>query len=71
MSITRGHHLIAIKIAMSSKINHIHTIVLGSLDTPLFDKCFESCRRVFSPAGIAPACLTPGGGRAPKILIEL
>ena len=35
---------------MQSKSNHIHTIVLGSLDTPPFDKCFESCRRVFSPA---------------------
>ena len=44
---------------MQSKSNYIHTIVLGSLDTPPFDKCFESCRRVFSPAGIAPACLTP------------
>ena len=56
---------------MQSKSNHIHTIVLGSLETPPFDKCFESCRRVFSPEGIAHACLTPGGGRDPKILIEL
>ena len=46
---------------MQSKNNHIHTIVLGSLDTPS-DKSFESRRRVFSPAGIAPACHTCGGG---------
>lgn len=57
---------------MQSKNNHIHTIVLGSLDTPPFDKRFESCRRVFSPAGIAPTCLTCGGGGIePKILVEL
>lgn len=57
---------------MQSKNNHIHTIVLGSLDTPPFDKRFESCRRVFSPQGIAPACHTCGGGGIePKILMEL
>ena len=46
---------------MQPKNNHIHTIVLGSLDTPS-DKSFESRRRGFSPAGIAPTCLTCGGG---------
>ena len=52
---------------MQLKNNHIHTIVLGSLDTPS-DKSFESRRRVFSPAGIAPACHTCwGGGIEPKI----
>ena len=56
---------------MQSKNNHIHTIVLGSLDTQPFDKRFESCRRVFSPQGIAPACHTCGGGGIePKILVE-
>ena len=56
---------------MQSKNNHIHTIVLGSLDTHS-DKSFESRRRVFSPAGIAPTCLTCGGGGIePKILVEL
>lgn len=57
---------------MQPKNNHIHTIVLGSLDTPPFDKRFESCRRVFSPQGIAPACHTCGGGSGiePKILVE-
>lgn len=56
---------------MPSKNNHIHTIVLGSLDTSPSDKSFESRRRVFSPAGIAPTCLTCGGGGIePKILVE-
>ena len=55
---------------MQSKNNHIHTIVLGSLDTPS-DKSFESRRRVFSPAGIAPACHTCVGGIEPNILVEL
>ena len=56
---------------MQPKNNHIHTIVLGSLDTHS-DKSFESRRRVFSPAGIAPACHTCGGGGIePKILVEL
>ena len=56
---------------MQPKNNHIHTIVLGSLDTPS-DKSFESRRMVFSPAGIAPTCLTCGGGGIePKILVEL
>ena len=58
---------------MQLKNNHIHTIVLGSLDTPS-DKSFESRRRVFSPAGITPTCLTcvwGGCGIEPKILVEL
>lgn len=42
--------------------NHIHTIVLGSLDTPPYDRIFESARRVFGTKGIAPACHTCGGG---------
>lgn len=50
----------------------IHTIVLGEITTPPFDKRFESCRRVFSVLGIAPTCHTCGGGGSkPKILIEL
>lgn len=56
---------------MQPKNNHIHTIVLGSLDTSPSDKSFESRRRVFSPAGIAPTCHTCGGGGIePKILVE-
>ncbi len=52
--------------------NYIHTIVLGSLDTPPYDRTFESVRRVFGTKGIAPACHTCGGGNLePKILVEL
>ena len=70
--LTRNFHLIAIKMTVRLKNNHIHTIVLGSLDTSPSDKSFESRRRVFSPAGIAPTCLTCGGGGIePKILVEL
>ena len=46
-----------------------HTIVLGSLDAPPYDRIFEMARRVYDTRGLAPTCYTCGGGG--KILVEL
>ena len=42
-------------------MNEIHTIVVGLLNMPPFDKCFDQIRRVFAVKGIAPTCDTCGG----------
>lgn len=50
----------------------LHTIVVGNLNFPTYDRMFEQSRRVYSPRGIAPAIHTMGGGNQEiKILIEL
>lgn len=52
-------------------MNEIHPIVVGLLNTPPFDKCFQLAKRVYAVKGIAPACNTClGGGRQPKIFVE-
>lgn len=52
--------------------NDVHTICLGLLNVPPFDRMFEQSRRVFSPKGIAPTVHTFGGGNQElKILKEL
>jgi hypothetical protein len=43
-------------------MNEIHTIVVGLLNTPPFDKRFQLAKRVYAVKGIAPACNTCGGG---------
>ncbi len=48
-------------VEMKSNTN-IHTIVLGLLDTPPYDRIFEIARRVYDIKGLAPACHTCGGG---------
>lgn len=45
-------------------MNEIQTIVVGLLNTPPFDKCFDQIRRVFDVQGIAPTCDTCGGWKA-------
>ena len=45
-------------------MNEIHPIVVGLLNTPPFDKCFDQIRRVFAVKGIAPTCDTCGGRNA-------
>lgn len=42
-------------------MNEIHTIVVGLLNTPPFDKRFQLAKRVYAVKGIAPACNTCGG----------
>lgn len=52
-------------------MNEIHTIVVGMLNTPPFDKRFQLEKRVYAVKGIAPACNTcGGGGLQPKIFVE-
>lgn len=52
-------------------MNKIHPIVVGMLNTPPFDKCFQLGKRVYAVKGIAPSHNTcGGGGRQPKILVE-
>lgn len=52
-------------------MNEIHTIVVGMLNTPPFDKRFQLAKRVYAVKGIAPACNTcAGGGLQPKIFVE-
>lgn len=46
-------------------------LVVGLLDTPPYDKKFDSVRRVYSSKGISPTIQTCGGGDIqPKMLIE-
>ncbi len=48
------------------------TLVVGLMQTPPYDRMFESMRRVYSARGLGPACLTHGGGNQEiKVLIEL
>lgn len=51
-------------------MNEIHPIVVGMLNTPPFDKCFQLEKRVYAVKGIAPTCNTCGGGGrvSPKYL---
>lgn len=52
-------------------MNEIHTIVVGLLNTPPFDKRFQLAKRVYAVKGIAPTCNTcGGGGLQPKIFVE-
>lgn len=52
-------------------MNEIHTIVVGLLNTPPFDKRFQLAKRVYAVKGIAPACNTcGGGGLQTKIFVE-
>lgn len=49
----------------------MHTIVVGLLNSPPYDRMFDLSRRVYSPQGIAPTIDTFGGGNREKmILIE-
>lgn len=41
--------------------NDIHTLCLGMLNVPPYDRMFEQSRRVFSPKGVAPTVHTFGG----------
>ena len=53
-------------------MNEIHTIVVGMLNTPPFDKRFQLAKRVYAVKGIAPACNTcAGGGLQPKIFTSV
>ncbi len=38
-----------------------HPIVVGMMQTPPYDRMFESMRRVYSAKGLCPSCLTHGG----------
>ncbi len=52
--------------------NTHHTIVLGMLSSPPYDRMHDISRRVYSVQGIGPTCHTCGGGNLePKILVEL
>lgn len=37
------------------------TIVVGMMQTPPYNRMFESMRRVYSAKGLCPSCLTHGG----------
>ena len=47
------------------------TIVVGMMQTPPYDRMFESMRRVYSAKGLCPSCLTHGGNQEIKVLVEL
>ena len=48
------------------------TIVVGMMQTPPYNRMFESMRRVYSAKGLCPSCLTHGGGNQEiKVLVEL
>ena len=52
--------------------NTMRTIVVGMMQTPPYDRMFESMRRVYSARGLCPSCLTHGGGNQEiKVLVEL
>nr|DAO57426.1 MAG TPA: hypothetical protein [Caudoviricetes sp.] len=48
-----------------------HTLVLGMMRTPPYDRMFEQSRRVYSAKGISPTLHTQGGNREIKVLVEL
>ena len=59
---------------MQSKNNHIHTIVLGSLDTPPFDSisALSLVVEYLVPQVLLLRAIPVGvGGIEPKILVEL
>ena len=58
---------------MQPKNNHIHTIVLGSLDTPPFDSISALSLVVgyLVPQVLLLRAIPVGGGIEPKILVEL
>ena len=41
--------------------NTTHTIVVGMMQTPPYDRMFEQSRRVYSAKGISPTLHTQGG----------
>ena len=57
---------------LMSMTDTARTLVVGLMQTPPYDRMFESMRRVYSAQGLCPACLTHGGGNQEiKVLIEL
>lgn len=49
-----------------------HTLVVGMMQTPPYDRMFEQSRRVYSAKGISPTLQTQGGGNQEiKVLVEL
>lgn len=49
----------------------IHTIVVGEILTPPYNRMLEQSRRLFSTHGISPTLHTcGGGGQVTKILVE-
>lgn len=49
-----------------------HTLVVGMMQTPPYDRIFEQNRRVYSAKGISPTLHTQGGGHTEiKVLVEL
>lgn len=50
----------------------IQTIVVGMMQTPPYERMYESRKRVYSANGLCPACLVPtGGSQEIKVLVEL
>lgn len=48
------------------------TLVVGMMQSPLYDRMFEQNRRIYSAKGISPTLHTQGGGhREIKVLVEL
>ena len=46
--------------------------VIGTMQTPPYNRMFEQSRRVYSAKGISPTLHTQGGGdREIKVLVEL
>ena len=53
-------------------IDTTHTIVVGMMQTPPYNRMFEQSRRVYSAKGISPTLHTQGGGdQEIKVLVEL
>lgn len=49
-----------------------HTLVVGMMQTPPYNRMFEQSRRVYSTKGISPTLHTQeGGGQEIKVLVEL
>lgn len=48
-----------------------HTLVVGMMQTPPYDRMFEQSRRVYSAKEISPTLHTRGGDREIKVLAEL
>ena len=52
--------------------NTTHTLVVGMMYTPPYDRMFEQSCRVYSAKGISPTLHTQGGGgQEIKVLVEL
>lgn len=41
-----------------------HSLVVGMMQTPPYDRMFEQSRRVYSAKGISPTLHTQGGGES-------